>query len=131
VRATKPKLYGLLSQGERAVVSGERLLVRFARAQRFAREEVQQADCRELLAGLASDLAGRTLVVETMIDEEQVPPASEPLPENAAGVERLRERALQEPLVQAFIHTLKGELDDVRPEEGDESIIEGSGTTRG
>ncbi len=113
-RAAKPKLSGLLSRREGMSLTRERLVISFPAGQELIREQVEQPDCRQLLEQWASELAGRPLAVETIVVEPAVQPAPDPLPSEETT---LRERALKEPLVRAFLETLQGEVEDVRAPE--------------
>jgi len=110
-RAAKPKLSGLLSRREGMSLTGDRLVISFPAGQELIREQVEQPDCRQLLEQWLSELAGRPLAVETIVVEPPVQPAPDSHPSEEAT---LRERALKEPLVRAFLETLQGEVEDVR-----------------
>jgi DNA polymerase-3 subunit gamma/tau len=110
-RTAKPKLSGLLSRRSGMRLCDDRLIISFAPGQELIREQVEQADSRRLIEQWAAELAGRPLRLEMAISPRVAEAAAkQSRPEQAS----LRERALREPLVQAFLTTMQGEVEEVR-----------------
>jgi len=114
IRTANGKLFGLLSHSEGASLEGGRLIIRFATGQEFFREQLDAEASRNVVEKLATEVAGRAIRIETALVTKAAPKA----PVGAAAPpDALRQRALDEPLVRAFVETLQGEVEDVRPPE--------------
>jgi len=101
-----------VAQALRVELTGDALVFTFGTQQRTLRQQLEQK--RALLENAAQQAAGRKLQIVTV--EENAPAASasgaEP-DEAAAARERLKQRALEQPAVQAMLDVFSAEIRDV------------------
>ncbi len=113
LRSVNPKLHALLSHHDGVSLDGDCLRVGFDASQEFSRTELDREDLRGLLAKTASECSGRTLRVEIASSDGKPKPAPEPEPPSPPKQDVLREKVLKEPLVQSFLETFQGEIEEI------------------
>ncbi|HSF13962.1 MAG TPA: DNA polymerase III subunit gamma/tau [Vicinamibacteria bacterium] len=109
LKTSKPMLHALVSRHERAQLEDGRLRLVYAADQKVIAEQLDEKELRTLLATQLSQLVGRDISVVVEVDD---PRKLEPLSPDRNSV---RSQAEDDPLVQRFVDTFQGEVEDVLP----------------
>jgi DNA polymerase-3 subunit gamma/tau len=112
LKSGKPRLHALVARRHHAELEPDRLRVQFLATEKALAEQLREKD---LFAHLEEQLAavfGRKLALSIEIVENGVAPGSEE-PVQPPAEPGVGERAKQDPLVQRFVETFQGEVEDV------------------
>ncbi len=117
LKAGKPMLHAIVSRHHRAEVEAGRLSIQFLAEQKVLAEQLRDKTLLALLEEQVAAVFGRKLTIAVEVVANGVKPEAEapPAPEGRVGLE---ERAKRDPLVQRFVETFQGEVEDVVSSDG-------------
>jgi hypothetical protein len=118
LKTGKPMLHALVSRHHKADVEPDRLRIQFLPEQKVLAEQLREKPLFALLEEQVASVFGRKIAVSVEVAGNGAEPPAEAPPAPARSEGGLEERAKRDPLVQRFVDTFQGEVEDIISSDG-------------